>query len=66
MVIRANPKIWGPEYSCSDVSYLQKSSTESHCRRFYSPLPPPPKLGGGGEGCYRVKHNKNLQKNAMC
>jgi hypothetical protein len=59
------PEIWGPEYSCSEVRYLQKSSVEStlcHCRRCYGPPLPPTELGVGGGDCWGAKQNKNSRQ----
>jgi hypothetical protein len=50
----------GPEYSWSEVRYLQNSSVEStlsHCRRCYSPPPP-----GGGGGGWRLRGSKTEQQ----
>ncbi len=74
MVIKAKPKILRPEYSCSNVRYLHKSSIESTlccCRRCYRPPSPPSNwvgVGGmGGGDCFKVKQNKNSpQKCTLC
>jgi hypothetical protein len=51
MVIKAKPKILGPEYSCSDVKYLQKSPMKVPYVAVGDVIDPPPaELGMGAWG----------------
>jgi hypothetical protein len=69
MVILLKPKIWGPEYSCSDVMYLQNPQLKVPyvtAGDVIAPPSPPLSWGWGVETAGEQNTTKIFCKNAVC